>query len=87
VPDIPGLRGLIDDKTPERAYSRTGFDGHKYSLVFSDEFETDGRSFWPGDDPYWEAVDLHYWGTGDYEWYDPDAGEFGDRTLICAQRI
>jgi hypothetical protein len=22
-------------------------------LVFSDEFETEGRSFYPGDDPYW----------------------------------
>lgn len=32
-------------------------------LVFSDEFETDGRTFYPGDDPFWEAVDLHYWGT------------------------
>ncbi|KAJ7852879.1 beta-glucan synthesis-associated protein-domain-containing protein [Mycena leptocephala] len=42
-------------------------------LVFSDEFETDGRSFYPGDDPYWEAVDLHYWQTGDLEWYDSSA--------------
>lgn len=32
-------------------------------LVFSDEFNEEGRSFYPGDDPYWEAVDLHYWGT------------------------
>lgn len=32
-------------------------------LVFSDEFNQDGRTFYPGDDPYWEAVDLHYWGT------------------------
>ena len=30
-------------------------------LVFSDEFNTDGRTFYPGDDPYWEAADLHYW--------------------------
>ena len=30
-------------------------------LVFSDEFNTDGRTFYPGDDPYWEAEDLHYW--------------------------
>ncbi|KAG6880328.1 hypothetical protein C0992_011077 [Termitomyces sp. T32_za158] len=30
-------------------------------LVFSDEFYVDGRTFYPGDDPYWEAVDLHYW--------------------------
>jgi len=32
-------------------------------LVFSDEFNKEGRSFYPGDDPFWEAVDLHYWGT------------------------
>ena len=32
-------------------------------LVFSDEFNVDGRTFYPGDDPFWEAVDLHYWGT------------------------
>lgn len=38
-------------------------------LVFSDEFETPGRSFYPGDDPYWEAVDLHNWATNDLEWY------------------
>lgn len=29
--------------------------------MFSDEFEQEGRSFYPGDDPYWEATDLHYW--------------------------
>ncbi|KAJ7204307.1 beta-glucan synthesis-associated protein-domain-containing protein [Mycena haematopus] len=42
-------------------------------LLFSDEFEIDGRSFYPGDDLYWEAVNLHYWQTGDLEWYDPSA--------------
>lgn len=25
------------------------------------------------DDPYWEAVDLHYWGTNNLEWYSPEA--------------
>lgn len=59
-----------------------GFDNHAYNLVFSDEFELDGRTFYPGDDPYWEAVDLHYWGTGDYEWNDPDAS----RLLACLYR-
>lgn len=33
--------------------------GVEFELVWSDEFETDGRTFFPGDDPYWEAVDLH----------------------------
>ncbi|OBZ79711.1 Beta-glucan synthesis-associated protein SKN1 [Grifola frondosa] len=45
----------------------------QWELVFSDEFNTEGRSFYPGDDPYWEAVDLHYWETNNLEWYDPEA--------------
>lgn len=48
-------------------------DGSDMQLVFSDEFNTDGRTFYPGDDPYWEAVDLHYWSTNNMEWYDPAA--------------
>lgn len=73
VPNIPNLKALIDSTTPTNAFQRTGFDGGKYNLVFSDEFSQDGRTFWPGDDPYWEAVNLHYWATNDYEWYDPGA--------------
>ncbi|KAJ7932167.1 beta-glucan synthesis-associated protein [Mycena leptocephala] len=63
---------LIDVATPQDAYTILSYhDPSKtMKLVFSDEFETDRRSFYPGDDPYWEAVDLHYWQTGDLEWYD-----------------
>ncbi|KAJ6538483.1 beta-glucan synthesis-associated [Mycena vulgaris] len=57
--------------TPSDALTRTGFDGESYTLVFSDEFEADGRTFYPGDDPFWEAVDLWYGNTQDLEWYDP----------------
>ncbi|KAJ7733388.1 glycoside hydrolase family 16 protein [Mycena maculata] len=66
---------LIDAATPNDAYTIPSYHDPSKSmkLVFSDEFETDGRSFYPGDDPYWEAVDLHYWQTGDLEWYDPSA--------------
>lgn len=60
IPDLQ-IPPLIDPDTPSSAYARTGNDGKKYNLVFSDEFETEGRTFYPGDDPYWEAVDLHYW--------------------------
>jgi beta-glucanase (GH16 family) len=67
------MKTLIDDDTDSSAYTRTGSDGMNYNLVFSDEFNTDGRTFWPGDDPYWEAVELQYWPTGDLEWYDPQA--------------
>ncbi|KZV69173.1 glycoside hydrolase family 16 protein [Peniophora sp. CONT] len=62
---------LIDEKTPDESKTITGTDGKEYELVFSDEFEQDGRSFYPGDDPYWEAVDLWYGSTHDLEWYDP----------------
>ncbi|KAK0484903.1 glycoside hydrolase family 16 protein [Armillaria novae-zelandiae] len=73
VPDI-GNFGLIDADTPEDAYTFTSWrDGSEWQLVFSDEFETDGRTFYSGDDPYWEAVDLHYWSTNNMEWYDPAA--------------
>lgn len=60
VPDL-NLPSLIDHDTPTSAYTRTGDDGKKYNLVFSDEFNVDGRTFFPGEDPYWEAADLHYW--------------------------
>jgi Beta-glucan synthesis-associated protein SKN1/KRE6/Sbg1 len=61
IPSLPGMRKPIDPDTPVDAYDRTGNDGYKYKLVFSDEFNLDGRTFYPGDDPYWEAVNLHYW--------------------------
>ena len=67
---MPGGFSLIDPDTPQSAYSRPGWDDASttFELVFSDEFNTDGRTFYPGDDPYWEAVDLHYWATNNIEW-------------------
>jgi hypothetical protein len=55
---------LIDPDTPQSAMKRTGYDGEEWDLVFSDEFNKEGRTFYPGDDPFWEAVDIHYWPTG-----------------------
>lgn len=74
LPVIPGLRQLIDPDTPDEVHEKVDYvNGKTWQLVFSDEFNTEGRSFYPGDDPYWEAVDLHYWVTGNKEWYDPRA--------------
>nr|CDI53898.1 related to KRE6-glucan synthase subunit [Melanopsichium pennsylvanicum 4] len=74
IPLLPGLFSLIDTDTPaDQREWKNPVDGSFYHLVFSDEFEAEGRTFWPGDDPFWEAVDLHYWVTGDYEWYSPEA--------------
>lgn len=75
IPFMSGNWGLIDTDTPKDAYTKASFmnPGDSWELVFSDEFSTEGRSFYPGDDPYWEAPNLHYWGTNDLEWYDPSA--------------
>ena len=67
-------RPLIDVETPADAKTFTSpTTNRNYDLVFSDEFNTPGRTFWPGDDPYWEALDAWYRGTQDYEWYTPEA--------------
>lgn len=73
VPELLGNWGLIDIHTPQEVYTKAGFDGSQMELVFSDEFNVDNRTFYPGDDPYWEAVDLHYWQTNNLEWYDPSS--------------
>ncbi|KAL3772837.1 hypothetical protein ACHAW5_009514 [Stephanodiscus triporus] len=64
--------GWIDPDTPEK-FLTTAANYHKdtrdYELVFSDEFEQDGRSFEDGADPRWTAIDkndytneaLHYY--------------------------
>lgn len=65
---------LIDPDTPPDVYYRQRTRNNKrMKLVFSDEFNKAGRTFYPGDDPFWQAEDLHYWQTENLEWYDPDA--------------
>ncbi|CAO1624950.1 unnamed protein product [Sympodiomycopsis kandeliae] len=73
IPNLHMRTSLIDPDTPQEALTRTSFEGEEQVLVFSDEFNVDGRSFYPGDDPFWEAIDLWAHGTGDFEWYDPAA--------------
>ena len=73
--------GLIDSTTPQYAMTRTALDGSQLELVFSDEFNDPGRSFYPGDDPFWTAQDMWYGSTQDLEWYDPDAVTTADGTL------
>lgn len=75
--------GPIDPDTPKSAMTRKSADGVTQKLVvgrmgdyctnlteclkFSDEFNTAGRSFYEGDDPYFQAVDLWYGVTQDLE--------------------
>ena len=74
VPLLKNIRkALIDPDTPSSALTKKAPDGSTLKLVFSDEFNTNGRTFYPGDDPYFQAMDLWYGVTQDLEWYDPDA--------------
>ncbi|KAK6459568.1 glucan synthase subunit [Scheffersomyces xylosifermentans] len=81
-PLLSGIRtSLVDPDTPEEARTYTAKDGNKWVLVFSDEFNAEGRTFYEGDDQFFTAVDLHYDATKDLEWYDPDAASTANGTL------
>ncbi|KZF19960.1 glycoside hydrolase family 16 protein [Xylona heveae TC161] len=82
IPLFKNIRqGLIDPTTPDSAKTRTSVNGKTMNLVFSDEFNVDGRTFYSDDDPYLQAVDLWYGVTQDMEWYDPDAVTTKDGVL------
>jgi beta-glucanase (GH16 family) len=62
--------GWIDpDTSNEFKFVKSHTDGRKYELVFSDEFNTNGRHFHDGSDPRWTAINkndytnfaLHYY--------------------------
>lgn len=83
VPEITGFFGLIDPDTPADVRTKKGYtNDDEMELIFSDEFNVDGRTFYPGDDPYWEAVDLHYWQTNNMEWYDPVAVTTANGSMV-----
>jgi hypothetical protein len=46
--DVDSFGFRIADATPLDVRLRTGSDGKHYELVFSDEFNVDGRSFYEG---------------------------------------
>ncbi|KAL0059725.1 hypothetical protein AAF712_013521 [Marasmius tenuissimus] len=82
APLFSNIRGLVDSDTPDNVKHRTGFDGQRYELVFSDEFNEPGRTFYPGDDPYFEAMDIWYGVTQDMEWYSPSQVTTRDGALV-----
>lgn len=55
VPESVGSFGLIDSDTPTEKYSITSNAGETWELVFSDEFNTPGRTFWPGCASYFSS--------------------------------
>lgn len=63
---------MVDPDTPDKyKHWKSSLDDN-WDLVFSDEFNCEGRTFYPGDDQFWEAVDIHYAATENMEWLDPN---------------
>ncbi|KAJ9075409.1 beta-glucan synthesis-associated protein [Entomophthora muscae] len=74
---------LIDPDTPSDVKFITSYlRKEEWELVYSDEFNEEGRKFHPGDDPAWEAMDFWYEATGDEEYYDPDYITTKDGNLV-----
>lgn len=84
MPLIFPRTGPVDPATPASALTSTSVDGAPMDLVFSDEFDTDGRFFYADEDPYWLAQDFQYWSTGDLEWYDPGSAYTEGGALVLA---
>lgn len=82
-PILSAIRtSLIDPDSPEDALTKKSRNGDTWNLVFSDEFNAIGRTFYEGDDQFFTAPDFHYAATQDLEWYDPDAVTTDNGTLI-----
>lgn len=73
---------LIDPDTPTDVYYKENSTGDKWKLTFSDEFNVVGRTFYDGDDQFFQAPDIHYDATKDLEWYDPDAVTTANGSLV-----
>eukprot|EP00979_Chaetoceros_neogracilis_P013183 scaffold3712_cov234-Chaetoceros_neogracile.AAC.1 len=57
-----GSSGWVDPDTSaifQGTAALTKGDNRQYELVFSDEFETEGRSFADGEDSRWTAIDKN----------------------------
>lgn len=81
-PQLSAIRtSLVDPDTPSDAMNITSYRGDVWTLVFSDEFNAEGRTFFDGDDQFWTAPDLHYAATKDLEWYSPQQVSTANGTL------
>ncbi|CAL9732472.1 beta-glucan synthesis-associated protein Kre6p [Monosporozyma unispora] len=81
-PQLSAIRTLlVDPDTPSDAMAHEAKNGDSWELVFSDEFNAEGRTFYDGDDQFWTAPDIHYDATKDLEWYTPDGVHTEEGTL------
>ena len=73
---LVGQATWIDPDTPQKEYeiaSLTKKDHRRYQLVFSDEFEVEGRRFDDGMDPRWTALNKNDYTNNPLHYYSHDA--------------
>lgn len=66
----------IDPDTPKHAHTTlplSNGDSKNYALVFSDEFDVDGRTFEDGADPRWTALNKNDFTNNALHYYSDDA--------------
>ena len=66
----------IDPDTPESLYTTAPYsngDERVYKLVFSDEFEVEGRRFDDGADPRWTALHKNDFTNNPLHYYSRDS--------------
>lgn len=82
-PTLAAIRTLlVDPDTPKEALHRTSLvTGESWHLVFSDEFNANGRTFFEGDDQFFTAPDFHYAATKNLEYYIPEMATTANGSL------
>ena len=81
-PQLSAIRtSLVDPDTPSSAKTVKSLSGDTWELVFSDEFNAEGRTFFDNEDQFWTAPNFHYDATKDLDWYSPQQVITSEGTL------
>ena len=88
--NIVSLASWVDPDTPENYHITLPLskgDDKTYNLVFSDEFEVDGRRFDDGTDPRWTALHKNDYTNNPLHYYSNDAVRSGNGSMSISISI
>jgi beta-glucanase (GH16 family) len=68
--------------SPTASGTKNKSDDSFYKLIFSDEFNTDGRQFQDGADPKWTALDKNDYTNGALHYYSPENAYTANGDLV-----
>eukprot|EP00526_Cylindrotheca_closterium_P007724 CAMPEP_0113657558 /NCGR_PEP_ID=MMETSP0017_2-20120614/31123_1 /TAXON_ID=2856 /ORGANISM="Cylindrotheca closterium" /LENGTH=671 /DNA_ID=CAMNT_0000571519 /DNA_START=167 /DNA_END=2184 /DNA_ORIENTATION=- /assembly_acc=CAM_ASM_000147 len=81
---VQALGTWVDPDTPKEGQTTTSLsvsDKREYQLVFSDEFEQEGRTFHDGSDPRWTALNKNDYTNAALHFYSHDNANTSDGKL------